>query len=347
MAALGQGNLFSPVRRAVCDEKRAPPAREGGFAACLERWRCCFQIGGFMKRLLLLALSFLTLAPMGFGVDREIIQLQQTVAMLQGEVRELQRSFDEKMAVMQTLLTQSNDKVTQLNGQLNTKLSSELAELQKSVQTSTANAGQKVDNLNGQIQGLQSSLDELRARLDKISEQMAKLASASQTIPATGGGSAPMTGSPSGFPGSSGGFSQPTPDVLYNSALRDYTGGNYPLALQEFADYLRYYPGTTLASNAQFYIGDVYYQQGQFQKAIQEYDKAIEQYPNGNKAAAAQLKKGYALINLDLRAQGARELNSLLKRFPNTPEASLAKDKLANLGPEKPAPKPRRRTAGQ
>ena len=149
------------------------------------------------------------------------------------------------------------------------------------------------------------------------------------------------------MPEPGGASSQPTPDVLYNSALRDYTSGNYPLASQEFTDYLRFYPGTTLASNAQFYIGDIYYQQGQFQKAIQEYDKAIEQYPNGNKAAAAQLKKGYALLNMDLRAQGTRELNSLMKRFPNTPEASLAKDKLASLGPEKPAARARRQSASQ
>ena len=109
-----------------------------------------------MKRCLLLALCFLSLAPLGFGVDKEVIQLQQNVALLQGMVRELQRSFDEKMAVMQTLLGQSNDKinqVTQTNSQLNNQLNSGLAELQKSVQTSVANAGQKVDNLNNQMQG--------------------------------------------------------------------------------------------------------------------------------------------------------------------------------------------------
>jgi len=124
-----------------------------------------------------------------------------------------------------------------------------------------------------------------------------------------------------------------SPDVLYNTALRDYTAGNYPLALQEFTEYLRSYGETTLASNAQFYLGDIYYQQGQFPKAIQEYDKAMEQYPNGNKTAAAQLKKAYALLNMDMRAQGVRELNSLVRRFPSTPEANLARDRLTTLGP--------------
>ena len=319
-----------------------------------------------MKRCILLAFCFLALAPAGFAVDKEVIRLEQEVAQLQGMVRDIQRSFDEKMAVMQSLLTQSTDKINMVS-QFDGQISAGIGEMQKSVQVSVANAGQKVDSLNSQIQGLQSSMDELRARLDKISEQVAKIAAASQNLSPSGGvaaigngegasgaggsgfptgGSGPPTGN---FPGGTG-FDQgigsspaATPDVLYNSALRDYTGGNYPLAYQEFSDYLRYYPTNALASNAQFYLGDIFYQQGQFQRAIQEYDKAMEQYPNGNKSAAAQLKKGYAYLNMDMRAQGSRELSSLVRRFPNTPEAALARDKLTMLGPEKSAVKPRRK----
>jgi len=327
-----------------------------------------------MKRCLLLAVCIFALSPFALAVDREVIKLQQDVALLQGMVRELQRGFDEKMAVMQTLQNQTVDKVNQINqasAQGSSQLSTNLAELQRSLQTSNANTGGKVDTMNSEIQGLQSSLDELRARLDKVSDQIAKLASSQQNIspsgaipggmgtnsggngfppsggsgfpPSGGSGFPPTGGSFPAFPDQGGGGSQPAPDVLYNSALRDYTGGNYPLALQEFTDYLRYFPNTILASNAQFYIGDVYYQQGQFNKAIQEYDKAVEQYPNGNKTAAAQLKKGYAYLNMDMRVKGTTELNNLIKRFPSTPEAALAKDKLSSLGTGRAGASPRRR----
>ena len=265
------------------------------------------------------------LAPRGYAVDKEVIQLQQSVALLQGMVRELQRNFDEKTAVMRTLVEQSAGQVT--------KLSTELTALQQSIQVSVGTAGQKTDTVGTQVQGLQASLDDLRARLDKLSQQVTKLETASQTIQ-PGGGAFGSTDPGSGPP--------PAPDVLYNSALRDYTSGNYPLALQEFIEYLRYYPSTALASNAQFFIGDIYYQQGQFEKAVQEYDKAIEQYPDGNKTAAAQLKKGFALINQNLRSQGVQELTALIQKFPNTPEAQLAKDKIATLPPE---PSGRRSTA--
>lgn len=287
-----------------------------------------------MKRsLALLILGLAGMVQPGFGVDKEVIQLQQNVALLLGMVRELQRSFDERIVVVRTLVEQSSDRMNQFSDRVN-QLNSGLAELQKSVQNSVGNAGQKVDNLGSQMQGMQALIEELRVRLDKLSQQVAKIESSTQTISAAT--------FPGGMAEAGSAATPPAPDVLYNTALRDYTGGNYPLALQEFTDYLRYYPTTSLASNAQFYVGDIYYQQGQFEKAIQEYDKAIEQYPTGNKTAAAQLKKGFALINVDLRAQGIQELNSLLKRFPNTPEASLAQDKLTALQAEKPAP--RRRT---
>jgi tol-pal system protein YbgF len=294
-----------------------------------------------MKRhIALAAITLFAVVQPGYSQNREIVQLQQTVALLLGTVRELQRSFDERMAVMRTLVEQSAGRTDQFQGQM-TQLNAAVTELQTSLQNSVANAGQKVDNLNPQIQGLNGSLEELRARIDNLSQQVAKIETMSQTIPS---GTFPITGigtDPATDPAAMA--SAPAPDVLYNTALRDYTSGNYPLSLQEFTDYLRYYPNTSLASNAQFYIGDIYYQQGQFEKAIQEYDKAIEQYPTGNKSAAAQLKKGFALINMNLRPQGIQELNNLVRRFPNTPEASLAQDKLTALESEPAPPEPAQR----
>ena len=279
-----------------------------------------------MKRtLVLLTLWFAGSALPGFAVDKEVIQLQQSVALLQGMVRELQRSFDDRIAVLRTLMEQSSDRMNQVAAAMD--------QLQTSLQTSAGNTGQRVENLSSQMQTMEASLDELAVRLDRLAQQLAKIESGWQTISQSAAG---------GF-GDAGTAPPPAPDVLYNTALRDYTGGNYPLSLQEFTDYLSFYQNTPLASNAQFYIGDIYYQQGQFEKAIQEYDKAIEQYPNGNKTAAAQLKKGFALINMNLRTQGIRELNSVLQRFPNTPESSLAQDKLSSLGVEPDSPG--RRTA--
>ena len=55
---------------------------------------------------------------------------------------------------------------------------------------------------------------------------------------------------------------------LYNNALRDYNAARYDLALSQFQDYLKYYPNTDLAGNAQFYIADMEYRSGNFEAAL-------------------------------------------------------------------------------
>src|SRR5512146_1571148 len=112
-----------------------------------------------MRRKLQLLIAVMTAvalaAPPGYAVDKEVVQLQQSVALLQGMVRELQRNFDEKTAVMRTLVEQSSDQVS--------KLASDLGALQQSIQVSVGNAGQKMENVGTQVQGLQASLDDLSA----------------------------------------------------------------------------------------------------------------------------------------------------------------------------------------
>ncbi len=139
---------------------------------------------------------------------------------------------------------------------------------------------------------------------------------------------------PPGTPaGPTGAAAQAPPaDVLYNNALRDYNSARYELALSQFQDYIKYYPTTDLAGNAQFYIADVEYRSGNFEAAVADYDKVLEQFPGGNKAAAAQLKKGYSLLELGRKEAGIRELNALIQRYPKTIEATQARERLHKLG---------------
>jgi tol-pal system protein YbgF len=210
-----------------------------------------------------------------------------------------------------------------------------MADLQRTIKQQQADGGTRVDQLSGQIQALNDSVDELKARMGKIGNQLDAMQNAQTTLPA---GSAP------GQPGAQPQTQQaPPPDVLYNNALRDYNAAKYDLASQEFADYLKFYPNTDLAGNAQFYLADLAYRQGNYEEAVKQYDKVLEQYPGGNKAPAAQLKKGLALLELGRRNDGVRELNSLIQRYPRSLEADQARKKLASLGTKPSAARPARR----
>lgn len=72
-----------------------------------------------MKRAALVAalvggLWLFTALPAG-AVAKEIIQLQRDVALLQQQLRDLQRSVDEKTAVLKTLVEQALDAVNRMN----------------------------------------------------------------------------------------------------------------------------------------------------------------------------------------------------------------------------------------
>ena len=57
----------------------------------------------------------MALAPFAFGASKEIQELQRDVALLQDQVRTLQRAQDEKFAAMQALVQQTLDSVNRTN----------------------------------------------------------------------------------------------------------------------------------------------------------------------------------------------------------------------------------------
>jgi len=269
------------------------------------------------------------------AVSREIVELQRDVTtLLQGQ-KDLGTQITQDHTVMRTLIEQSNDTVGKLNGTMNG--------LQKSVQDVQANSGARLDTMSTQVQGLSDNLEEIKSRLGKVNQQLVDLQNTVQSLDAkVSGGPTPSGAAPSTTPGSAGaptGSSSPTAsgpapsaDTLYSNGLRDITSGKYDLARSEFEDYLKYYGETDLASNAQFYLGEIAYSQRQYSQAVSEYDKVLTNYPRSFKLAPARLKKGMALIELGQKNSGVKELRDVVKRYPGTEEERRARAKLKELG---------------
>lgn len=266
-----------------------------------------------MKRFLFVSTLVLLLSTPAFPVQKEIIQLQAAVARLEADLRDLRSTLDERMGMMRQIVQQSSDSVNKLN--------LAIEGVQRSIQGTVAAQGAKVDSLTTNVQALHDSLEDVKTRLGKLSEQMAQLRGAVETLQAPPQPAGPAPTAP-----------PPAPDALYQNALRDLNGGKVDLAMQQFQDYLRYYPETELAGNAQFYIGEALYRQGKLREAVEAYDLVLERYPRGNKSAAAHLKKGFALLEMKDREAGMRELRELLRRFPTSDEAKLARERMRVLG---------------
>jgi tol-pal system protein YbgF len=297
------------------------------------------NLAGFGAALLVGALCGSLIGPRpAEAVAREIIELQRDVtSLLQGQ-KDIATQVTQDHTVMRTLIEQSNDTVGKLNGTM--------SGLQKSVQDVQANSGARLDTMSTQVQGLSDNLEEIKSRLGKLNQQLVDLQGTIQNIDSkiSGGAvapggtvptSAPTASSPqpTGSPtASSSGSPAPNADTLYSNGLRDITSGKYDLARSEFQDYLKYYGDTDLASNAQFYLGEIAYSQRQYSQAVAEYEKVLTNYPKSFKLAPARLKKGMALIELGQKSSGVKELREVVKRYPGTEEERRARARLKELG---------------
>ncbi len=314
----------------------------------------------------LMGLALLVPARPAHAVSKEMIQLQTQVQALQDLLGQLQRSDSEQLGVLQHLLEQSNDNLN--------KVQQQVTALGAKVDTEGQN-----NQLSGQIQSLNDSVDELKARLGRIDTALSGLqgqlsnvsappagtgagsgaisgagsgagsgavsgASPGASAPPDAGGTAvPLAGSPQAglaAPGTGGGAQAPPVDQLYQSAVRDYNGAKYDLATSEFADVVKYYPQSDQAGNASFYLGEVAYRQGLYPAAIRNYDIVLEQFPGSSKAPAAQLRKGEAEMASSQRDAGIRDLRALIQRYPTSPEGAQARSLLNGMGVRIVASKP-------
>ena len=279
------------------------------------------------------------LAPLTFGASKEIVELQRDVAMLQDQVRNVQKSLDEKVTTIQTLVQQTLESVNKTNtavAVMENRFGDAMKQQQQQVSGPVLTVTQKLDQMSEDFRAVRESVLDMNTRMGKLDAKMADLSNLINTIKAPPP-PPPGATSPTGAPGTPD-VSQAGPpagmsaEVLYTNAVRDQTTGKYDLAMQEFTDYLKYYSNTQFASNAQYYIGDLYYKRQDYTNALQAFDNVLERFPDGNKTADAHYMKGVVLMALGRNDSAAREFRDVYTSYPDTDLAAKAKARLKDLG---------------
>jgi tol-pal system protein YbgF len=266
------------------------------------------------------------------AANKDIVELQTQVQQLMDAVQRLQSTVDAKFGLIQHLVEQTADNAN--------RMSASVDELQKKLEAQNESMGGKIDTASGQMQSLNDSVDELKSRMGKLDKAIQDLQSQLQNVqnpPATGPGQQPgtggaMTGEQPGPGGAGAAPAAPPLQETYQAGLRDFNTGRYQVAQGEFQDVLTYYPQDDLAGNAQFYLGEIAYQQKDYATAIKNYNAVLESFSGSTKAASAQYHKGLALLAQGKRDAGIRELRALIQRHPQTPEATQARNKLNAMG---------------
>lgn len=118
---------------------------------------------------------------------------------------------------------------------------------------------------------------------------------------------------------------------LYGAAKQALDKGEFEVAREQFLQFLKRFPKSKNADNAQFWIGEIYFREKWYEKAIMEYQKVIETYPDGNKVPSALLKQGLAFFNLEEKANARLILKEMMRKYPASNEAKIAKEKLKSF----------------
>jgi tol-pal system protein YbgF len=257
------------------------------------------------------------------------------VALLQQQIKDLQRSQDEKLATVTELARQAIEAANRAAtgvAVITSNLDKNLRDQTDKVTTPVVGISTRMNEMGGDLRTLQQAVGDLTAMMGRMQAQLTDINNSIKVMQAPP--VAPPSSTGGGAPGAGGSDTPPMPaQKLYETARGDYGGGKYDLAVQEFADYLRYYGNTDLAPNAQFYIAMIHYGQKNYDDAIKEFDMVLEKYPDNNKTAEALLYKGRALVKTPgHKTDGAAEFMEVIKRFPKTDEAVQACTERKSLG---------------
>jgi tol-pal system protein YbgF len=258
-----------------------------------------------------LAAAALLAAGPAIAANKDIERLAVQIATLQGQVAEVQRASEESRAELRRL--------TELIAEQNALLKKSVADRRQQDEAVAAS----LKDLGDRVAEVAEALQAIKAQAIPLLTPLPAGGGAPTNGPATAGGastSTPAVATPAG--------PAPAPRELYSQAYADFARGNYDLAVQGFTEYIRNYPGTDFADNAQYWIGECLYGKMMYAEAIEAWNTLFKDYPASDKLPDGRVKKGYALEKLGRKSQALIEYRYVVDRYPNSEAARKAREHL-------------------
>jgi len=179
-----------------------------------------------------------------------------------------------------------------------------------------------VRSLRGRVEELEHTNEALRKQQRDLYADLDKRISGSSGPASDGSGSVPGGAAPSGGA---------TEQAAYNTAFDALKSSNYPTAISGFRSFLTTYPGSSIADNAQYWLGEAYYVTRDYDQAATAFRTVGERWPNSRKSADALLKLGYTQYEQKKYADARTTLSDVVRRFPDSDAAKLATERLRRI----------------
>jgi len=280
-----------------------------------------------MKSRSLLVCLLLAVPVLAPAANKEIEALQRDIALLQQQIKDLQKSQDEKLATLLEATRGAVDAANKANTSvavITNNIEKNLRDQTDKVATPVVGLSTRLNEMGGELRTLSQAVGDLTALVSRVQVQLTDINNAIKVIQQPPVAPPPQPGQPGGTASASDVPPMKAED-MYNAARQDYISGKYDLAVQGFSDYLKYYGNTSYAPNAQFYIAMIHFAQGNYETAVKEFDMVLEKYPDNNKTADALLYKGRALVKMPgHKTEGGNEFMEVIRRYPKSDQATQA-----------------------
>ena len=254
------------------------------------------------------------------AADKTHQQIMAEIRMLQEQQAQLTRTLAGLVDTLKTVTTKIDEQSS-----VNRKTSADQKLLIDGIADNVRILREKADDTNVRLSSMTQELESMRHAISSMPAPSALVPAtpASPTDPAA----PPVTAPPVGAapPPSV------SPDKMYSAAFSDFTGGQYDLAIQGFELYLRTFPKSVRAPEAQLNIGNSYYAQGKFGDAVTAFQKVIADYPQSDSIPTAYYKLGLSYEGLKQVELAKRAYQTAIKEFPNAFDTQLARQRLDAL----------------
>jgi tol-pal system protein YbgF len=119
--------------------------------------------------------------------------------------------------------------------------------------------------------------------------------------------------------------------TLYQRGMAALKARDHATAITTFRALIAAYPRHDYADNAQYWLGEAFYDQKDYARAVPEFRATVSSYPLGNKVPDALLKVGLSYAALGEPAKARAALEQVVRQFPTSPSAAIAATRLEQL----------------
>lgn len=118
---------------------------------------------------------------------------------------------------------------------------------------------------------------------------------------------------------------------IYQSAYNLIKQKKYNEAVSVLQKMLKKYPSGQFASNAHYWLGELFGLMGKHDQALTEFSAIVKSYPHSPRVSDAQLKVGLILASQLKWSDAKVELKKVINQYPGTSSAKVATEQLKQL----------------